>query len=254
MEKRRYLTAISLFISLVVILTSCGNAGGGGDMPTYTVGGTVNGLAPGELVVLQNNGGDDLTVAQNGLVFFTALADGSSYNVTVRTQPTGQTCTASNNTGTISGADVVDVAVECYNASTFDTTFDGDVIVEDHDNAASGNGSDSDRSITTDSDGKVLVTGYCYNGSDNDMVIWRYNSDGTLDTTFDGDGIVVHDNAAGGNGSDYGNSITTDSDGKILVTGSSENGSDFDMIIWRYNSDGTLDTTFDGYGIVVDSP
>ncbi len=57
---------------------------------------------------------------------------------------------------------------------------------------------------------------------------------GSLDTTFDTDGIVVNASAAGGNGADYGYSITTDANGRILVTGVSWNGSDVDMVIWKY--------------------
>ncbi|MGB9613274.1 MAG: SBBP repeat-containing protein, partial [Candidatus Margulisiibacteriota bacterium] len=58
--------------------------------------------------------------------------------------------------------------------------------------------------------------------------------DGTLDTSFSSTGYVVHNNAAGGNGDDWGFSITTDSSGRILVAGYSYNGSNDDMVIWRY--------------------
>ncbi len=133
---------------------------------------------------------------------------------------------------------------------TLDSTFDSDGIVV-HDNAAGGSASDIGRSITTDSLNRILVTGYSRNGFNNDMVIWRYNPDGTLDSTFDSDGIVVHDNAAGGSGLDQGYSITTDSANRILVTGRSHNGFNYDLAIWRYNSDGTLDNTFDSDGIAV---
>ncbi len=83
---------------------------------TYTVGGTVSGLASGNSVVLRNNGGDDKTVSANGsYTFGTALSDGSSYDVTVYTQPTtpNQTCVVSNGSGTISGGNVTNVNVSC---------------------------------------------------------------------------------------------------------------------------------------------
>jgi len=67
------------------------------------------------------------------------------------------------------------------------------------------------------------------------MAIWRYNTDGTLDTTFSDDGIVINDSAAGGSSTDIGNALTLDSSGRILVAGYSYNASDnADMVIWRY--------------------
>jgi uncharacterized delta-60 repeat protein len=133
-----------------------------------------------------------------------------------------------------------------------DTSFNGTGIVVYH-NAAGGNSSDYGNSIYVDSNGKIYVTGYSRNRSGNtDMVIWRYNSNGSLDNTFGNNGIVVHHNAAGGNSDDIGSLIYVDSEGKIYVTGYSRNrsGND-DMVIWRYNSNGSLDNTFGNNGIVV---
>jgi uncharacterized delta-60 repeat protein len=120
-----------------------------------------------------------------------------------------------------------------------------------HHNAAGGNGPDVGKSIYVDKYGKIYVTGYSWNGRDYDMVIWKYNNDGTLDSSFGNGGIVVHHNAAGGNSHDQGNSIYVDKYGKIYVTGYSWNGRDHDMVTWRYNSDGTLDDRFGNGGIVV---
>lgn len=81
--------------------------------PLYTINGTASGLGPIS-VTLQNNGTDDLDVDANGVfVFDTALPDGSSYDVTVLIQPTGQTCGVTNGFGTINGTDVLGVDVDC---------------------------------------------------------------------------------------------------------------------------------------------
>ena len=80
------------------------------------MGGTLTGLADGASVILQNNGGDDLTLtADGGFSFGTALTDGSAYSVAVLTQPTSpsQTCTVTNGVGTLAGANVTNVAVSC---------------------------------------------------------------------------------------------------------------------------------------------
>jgi uncharacterized delta-60 repeat protein len=115
-----------------------------------------------------------------------------------------------------------------------DTSFNGKGIVVHH-NAAGGNRNDVGYSIYVDSNSKIYVTGYSQNTNDDDMVIWRYNSNGTLDTSFGNGGIVVHNNAAGGNSDDEGYSIYVDSNGKIYVTGYSKNRNDnYDMVIWKY--------------------
>ncbi len=113
--KRRKRTGIisMLFLGIALILSGCGGGGGGGGgISDYTIGGTVSGLSG--TVVLQNNGGDDLTITADGaFTFSTALTDGAGYNVQVSQQPKTQTCTASSNSGTISGANVTDVVVTC---------------------------------------------------------------------------------------------------------------------------------------------
>ena len=146
-------------------------------------------------------------------------------------------------------SDTCDVSVVI--AGVLDTTFNS-VGYAVHHNAAGGGSSDSGAAIVVDGDGRILVTGSSWNGSNNDMAIWRYNGDGTLDTTFNSTGYAVHHNAAGGNGNDNGSAIAIDGDGKIVVAGSSEleavNAPD--IAVWRYNSDGTLDTTFNSVGYV----
>jgi len=87
---------------------------------TYTIGGTLSGLNSGASVTLLDNGTNALTVTANGaFTFTTALASGKAYKVTVSVQPTGETCTVTNSSGTVGSANVTNVAVACAGAKTF---------------------------------------------------------------------------------------------------------------------------------------
>lgn len=109
----------------------------GGAAPTYTIGGTATGLGAGEEVVLQDNGGDDFTITADGtFAFATKLGDGVNYAVTVLTAPAYKTCTVSNGTGTVSGADVTNVSVACamnsYNIGGTAGGLDGTVVLQNN--------------------------------------------------------------------------------------------------------------------------
>jgi uncharacterized delta-60 repeat protein len=137
-----------------------------------------------------------------------------------------------------------DFAVVRYNTNgSLDTTFDTDGKVT----TAIGSGTDIAYSVVLQSDGKIVVAGYSYNGTNDDFAVVRYNTDGSLDTTFDTDGIVT---TAIGSNIDRANSVVVQSDGKIVAAGYSYNGSNFDFAVVRYNTNGSLDTTFDTDGKV----
>jgi 6-phosphogluconolactonase (cycloisomerase 2 family) len=105
-----------------VLLGACHGGGGGygnNNPQTYTVGGTVSGLA-GAGLVLQNNAGNNLNVSANGaFAFSTALANGAAYSVTVLTQPSNpsQTCTVTSGSGSVGGANVASVQLACLTNS-----------------------------------------------------------------------------------------------------------------------------------------
>ena len=81
---------------------------------TYTIGGVVAGLGSGLSLTLLDNGGDAFTATANGaFAFKTPLANAASYDVTIGSQPPGETCTISNGSGSISSANVTSIAIAC---------------------------------------------------------------------------------------------------------------------------------------------
>lgn len=123
-----------------------------------------------------------------------------------------------------------------------DTTFDTDGKV-----TTDNFGSDSGQSIVIQTDGKIVVAGRTSSNS-NDFMLARYNTDGSLDNTFDTDGIVTTD--IGTSSNDVARDMALQIDGKILVAGFSNVNGNNDFTVARYNSDGSLDTSFDTDGIV----
>jgi uncharacterized delta-60 repeat protein len=71
---------------------------------------------------------------------------------------------------------------------------------------------------------------------------------GDLDPSFDGDGLVTTNFLDIGSGQAY--AVALQPNGKIVVAGYSSNGLNQDFAVVRYNTDGSLDPTFDGDGKV----
>lgn len=85
-----------------------GGGSGGGGSSGYIIGGTITGLMG--TLVLEDNLTDDLTIASNGAFHFNTNA--TDYNVTVKVQPSAQTCTVANGVGTAT-SDVTSIAISC---------------------------------------------------------------------------------------------------------------------------------------------
>ncbi|NCX96747.1 MAG: hypothetical protein EBX41_10185, partial [Chitinophagia bacterium] len=88
--------------------------------------------------------------------------------------------------------------------------------------------------IALQTDGKIVVAGYSYNGSNNDFALARYNTDGSLDTTFGSAGKVVTDF---GSAADQVNGIALQKDGKIIVAGYATSAGANDFALARYTTD-----------------
>ncbi|MFM1885468.1 MAG: hypothetical protein RL026_625 [Pseudomonadota bacterium] len=114
------LSALALALGAALSLAGCGGGGedastggsdGGTSGTTYTVGGSITGLSG--TIALQLNGGTALSVNANGSFAFTnTVASGTTYQVTIQTQPTGQTCIVGNSAGSAL-ANVTNVTVTC---------------------------------------------------------------------------------------------------------------------------------------------
>lgn len=96
------------------VTASVSNVGVTCSVNTYTIGGTLSGLAASTQVTLRNNGADPVTVTANGaFAFATPVAWHGAYVVTVGTQPVGQTCTVTSGSGSNIVANIGSVVVAC---------------------------------------------------------------------------------------------------------------------------------------------
>jgi uncharacterized delta-60 repeat protein len=106
--------------------------------------------------------------------------------------------------------------------------------------------------VAIQSDGKIVAAGYTSSGttagSPSNFALARYNTDGSLDTSFDTDGKVT---TSIGGIEDLATAVAIQSDGKIIAAGYSYNGTTTNFTLVRYNADGSLDSTFGTGGKVV---
>jgi uncharacterized delta-60 repeat protein len=100
-----------------------------------------------------------------------------------------------------------------------------------------GAGEDTYKDVLQLPDGKIMVLA---KDAAFNVILARYNANGTIDTTFDFDGFAIHSMGSVA----YVNAMALQADGKILVAGTRRNGSDDEVMVLRFKPDGSLDNTF----------
>ena len=138
-----------------------------------------------------------------------------------------------------------DFAVVRYNADgSLDSSFgNGGIVTIDF--AFS---SDVGRGVTLDSQGRILVSGYSYQGGTTgyDFAVARLSASGALDTSFSGDGKQTINF---GSSDDFGWGVAVDSQDNVLVSGHSYQGTTgSDFAVARLTSSAALDGSFSGDG------
>lgn len=99
-------------------------------------------------------------------------------------------------------------------------------------------------------DGKILAAGRSFiTGAGYRAVVLRFNANGTIDNTFGTNGIRFDDIAAGNEDCYYG--VAVQADGKIVAGGLAKSSSDFDVVVARYNANGTIDATYGTNGFAI---
>jgi uncharacterized delta-60 repeat protein len=160
-------------------------------------------------------------------------------------QPDGRIVTAGE--ASVNGTEVM-LATRMNSNGQMDLTFGSRGIVTVRiGNAA---GVISGAGIALQSDGKILLAGTGMgNGSPNFAVV-RLNRNGSLDTTFSGDGVSTVPIG----GSAMATAIVVQSDGKLAVGGTAVTDGNHHFAVTRLNSNGSLDTSFGTGGVTVLSP
>lgn len=138
--------------------------------------------------------------------------------------------------GDVDGSD--GFAVARYNPDgSLDTSFGAGGIVRTDFN----NNTEEARAIVIQSDEKIVAGGVDFNGSNSDFALARYNSDGSLDATFGVGGKITTDFFSS---VDEINALAIQSDGRIVAAGSVNDSGEDIFGLARYNTDGSLDTSF----------
>jgi uncharacterized delta-60 repeat protein len=113
---------------------------------------------------------------------------------------------------------------------------------------------DSANAFTTQPDGKIVIAGVSKttgSKTGNDFLVARYNTDGSVDTSFGSGGHTVTDfNRGDDSASAVAFQPQASGQSKILAAGQAVVANSYDFAVARYNADGTLDTTFGSRGKV----
>ncbi len=190
------------------------------------------------------DGSLDLTFATNGKTTTDFFGVPEDRVFSIALQPDGKIIAAGRARSNINSTNPLGFAMARYNS---DGSLDGSFGSGGKVYTQILGQQDVARAIAIQSDGKIVLAGSAVNsGSTFDLAVARYNSDGSLDSTF-GVGGRLTINTGGGSGAF---AVSTQSDGKIIVAGSFFNSvTGFDFALLRFNNDGVLDATFGNNGL-----
>ena len=171
----------------------------------------------------------------------TGFGHGNDYAYGVAVQSDGKIVVA----GTVADASSSDFGVARYNTNgTLDNTFGSDGKVSTGFGAT-----DGANAVALQSDGKIVAAGFTNSsGGDDDYALVRYNTNGTLDNSFSGDGKVIF---GFGFGDDVASAVGIQTNGKIVIAGNAYDGNTIDFGVARLNTNGSLDNTFSGDGMTL---
>lgn len=227
-----------------IIITAIGNDDYGRAVAIQADGKiVVTGYSQGRIAVIRytTNGSLDASFGNNGIVLTTVGTYDQANAVVI--QPDGKIVVGGY---TEIGSHNIFMVVRYNTNGGLDASFDSDGIAT----TPIGTTDDQGYALGLQTNGKIILAGYSV--ENNFLPIFaliRFNSNGSLDMSFDNDGIVTTNIVV----NDRGQAVAIQADGKIVVTGTTYNGSHDIFALARYNTNGNLDTSFDNDGILTTS-
>ena len=191
------------------------------------------------VVRYNQNGSLDTTFDTDGMVFLQLPTSNEDFVKAVKIQSDGKIVVGIQSK---INSNFDFVLVRYTSDGILDTTFDSDGIVR---TILPNNEAIYD--IALQNDGKIIAAGYKSNTND-DLYVGRYNSNGSIDTSFATNGFFTYDFSANHN---YVFGVAMTSDNKIVLGGRYQNGAGYSPFVARLNSNGTFDTAFDSDGILI---
>jgi len=207
----------------------------------------ISGYSSADAILVRYNtdGSLDTSFNGSGIVYSGISSGGTDEGWFVLVQPDGKILTGGRTWDSISNYSAFGIARH-HSDGSLDTAFGagGKVVTN------IGSGDDIAYDAALQPDGKVILAGYAaaWNNSSANAALVRYNTDGSLDNTFGNGGMITF--PIGANPYAAMHTITLQPDGKIVVGGKSGPTANMDACLVRLLGNGTIDTTFNGFGIV----
>jgi uncharacterized delta-60 repeat protein len=187
----------------------------------------------------------DTTFDTDGVVTTTIGIDCASYDLAI--QPDGKMIAGGY---AFYGSDYYFAAARYTSTGALDTSFSTDGVITTVIGTILGSIDDECYGLAIQPDGKIILGGYTYDDNSGNYynAVARYTAAGALDTTFAVGGVFTQ--TIGSYTDIETSSIAFQSNGKILVSGYANNGSNLEFLLSRLNINGTLDTTFNTDGVI----